>query len=226
MNRRVSYFAAFFVLFGISFTGIAHEIWLERENNGSVRLYLGEPGQPDSGDDIDKVATALVFQEDKANSFSLTKQNDHWQTMVRQQGDIRAYADSVWQPWEYNGPQWWQFWKSASKQLQGGILEARTGRVETSAKLNYELVPVTTNGNEFVAMFQGKPLAGAIVSVLAPSGDEQDLVANQAGVFSVDVDQSGRYLLSSVHSVDVKAQHSGKQVDSLMYITSLTFLAD
>lgn len=208
----------------LSLTVNAHEVWLERDNNGPVRVYLGEPGQPESGEHIDTLKGAKLFAEDMANSVALSQKDDHWQGEVSSDGDVRLYSDSVWQPWEFNGPQWWQFWKSGSDQLQGGILEARAGRQETQAKLNFEIVPVAAGSETFVATFQGKPLAGQKVGVLSPSGQETEVMANDKGEFVLQAIEQGRYLLSSVHTVDGEATHSGKKVHSLMYITSLTFI--
>ncbi|NQY89925.1 MAG: nickel uptake transporter family protein [Colwellia sp.] len=203
----------------------AHEVWLERDDNGPVRVYLGEPGQPDSGDKINKLAGSQVFTTDREVIAPLNQADDHWQAQVNSDGDVRLFSNSVWQPWSIDETPWWQFWKSTDEKLQGAILQARAGRSETTAKLSYELVPVSENGNTFTALFNGEPQANKVVILLSPSKKEIELTTDVKGQVTLDIAEQGRFLLSSVHTIDTDAMHSGKQVVSLMYITSLTFVA-
>jgi hypothetical protein len=131
----------------------AHEVWLEQDKSGSVRVYLGEPGVPDTGDKIDKLAGSHVFTADSNVIAPLKQLNDHWQASVNDDGDVRLFSESVWKPWAINENPWWKFWASEEEHFQGAILQARAGRNETTAKLNFELVPVTKNGNVFTAIF-------------------------------------------------------------------------
>lgn len=201
----------------------SHEVWLERDSEGPVRVYLGEPGKPDSGSDLDKLKGSLVFTRNKADTAQIEQKEDHWVAKVDGAGDVRYYSESVWKPWKADGPQWWEFWKEDTSILQGGILEARAGRFETQAKLNLEFVPTTPNGNRFVLMFQGKPLANHGLEVLTPKGDTVEITTDATGSFEVTQAQKGRYLVSTYHRVDGPAKHSGMDVKSLLYITSLTF---
>ena len=41
----------------------AHEIWLEKSENSSVKVYLGEPGTPDSGEKINGLKNVSVFSD-------------------------------------------------------------------------------------------------------------------------------------------------------------------
>lgn len=213
------------VLTMLSITAQAHEVWLEKDNDNSpVRVYLGEPGEPDSGDKIDNLKGAQVFITTLEDSATLTQKEDHWQAAVTGEGDVRLVTDKVWQPWSISDAAWWQFW--AEDKLQGAILQARAGRSETIAKLTFELVPVTANGNVFRALFKGQPLVNQNVTLLLPSKKELTLTSDSKGQVEVTTSQAGQYLLSSVNSIDIDVMHSGKKVASLMYITSLTFLVD
>ena len=203
----------------------AHEVWLEQDKSGSVRVYLGEPGVPDTGDKIDKLAGSHVFTSDTNDIALLNQLNDHWQANVNDDGDVRLFTESVWQPWAINENPWWKFWASDEEHFQGAILQARAGRNETTAKLNFELVPVTKNGNVFTAIFEEKTLANQPVELLSPSKKTIELHTDENGELTVTSEEKGRFILSSVHTVDKEATHSGKQVKSLMYITSLSFVA-
>lgn len=211
-------------LFTYAATSLAHEVWLEKDDAGPARVYLGEPGEPESGEHIDNLKGAKVFIGSLQDAVTLSREDDHWQAPVKGPGDVRLYIDSVWQPWSYNENAWWEFWKDSGDKLQGAILEARAGRAETETKLNFEITPTSAEGNEFVASFQGKALANQAIAVLTPNGDEAEISSDNNGKFSVDLKDNGRYLLSSVHTVAGEATHSDKTVHSLMYITSLSFV--
>lgn len=202
----------------------AHKVWLERDNNGPVRVYLGEPGEPDSGDKINKIVGSEVFTTDREVIAPLTQEKDHWQAIVSSDGDVRLYSNSIWQPWSIDETPWWQFWTEGDEKLQGAILQARAGRNETSAKLSYELVPVEANGNVFTALFEGQPQADKMITLLSPSKKELELTTDAKGQITLESAEKGRFLLSSVHTIDTDSMHSGKRVASLMYITSLTFV--
>jgi uncharacterized GH25 family protein len=199
----------------ISLSSNAHEVWLERDAEGPARIYLGEPGEPDSGKKLNNLKDALVFTNNRQQPATLKQNTDHWEAAINNQGDVRLFTDQVWQPW-----------KMKDSSLQGAILEAREGRNETHAKLNFELVPVTPGGDVFTAIFQGEPLANQNLTLLTPSKKEIDFTSNNAGQVEVILTEKGRYILSGVHSIKIGAIHSGKQVASLIYITSLSFRAD
>lgn len=208
----------------LSSTSYGHEVWLERDATGPVRVYLGEPGKPDTGSDIDKLKGSLVFTRDKSDTAVIQQKDDHWAANVSQSGDVCYYSESVWQPWKIDGPQWWEFWKEDNGILQGGILEARAGRLDTQAKLNLEFVPTTSNSDQFVLMFQGQRLSKHDIEVLTPEGDTLEMTTGDDGTVDITLLQSGRYLVSTYHRVDGPAKHSGMKVNSLLYITSLTFM--
>ncbi len=217
--------AIVFLLSMSSFLVNAHEVWLEKDATGPARVYLGEPGEPEVGNEIDKLSGSQVFIEDRQTTAHLSQKNDHWQANITGEGDIRLYSDSVWQPWSIEDKPWWKFWASSEEKLQGAILQARAGRSDTQAKLSFELVPVSENANVFTATFKGAPLQNQAVSILTPSKKQTELITDDKGQVAVTTDEQGRYILTSVHSEDTQAMHSGKSVTSLMYISTLSFVA-
>ncbi len=201
----------------------AHEVWLERDADGSVHIYLGEPGEPEAGDKIDNIKGAQVFTDNRESLAALSQQENHWQAAVSGAGDVRFFSDKIWQPWQMDEAQWWQFWKTDSK-LQGAIVEARLGRSDTTAKLTHEIVPVASNGDVFVALFKGNPLVDQEINVLSPSKKQRQLKTDAEGKFTLETLEKGRFVLSSVHTIDTEIMLSGKKVSSVMYITSLSFV--
>ena len=205
MNLRKSPLVLTLIL-GLASTLVsAHEVWLERDANGPVRVYLGEPGEPDSGDAIDTLQGSIVFTDSKKQPLAIMQQDNHWLAQTTDATDVRLFTTSVWEPWEIGAPSWWQFWKDDQPNLQGAVLEAKVGRQETQAKLNFEFVPTQANGQTFTAYFQGSALSHQSVEVRSPSGDTTEITTDEKGQFMVTTNESGRYLVSSVHSVDVES---------------------
>ena len=209
----------------------AHQVWLERDDNNTVRVYLGEPGEPDSGDKIANLKDAKVFTSNRSELAVLSQEEDHWQGIVGV-GDVRLFTDKVWEPWAIDDDEskasWWDFWGDEPEKLQGAILQARAGRTETNAMLTYELVPTIAGGNTFIALFNDSPLAEQEISLLLPSKKEVTLTTDADGKVDVStlLTEQGRFVLESVHTIDVDAMHSGKKVTSLMYISTLSFIAN
>lgn len=223
LNIRIIVFTILIIITSLKIN--AHEVWLERDNNGFVKVYIGELGEPEIGSEIDKLAGSQVFINDRKVIAQLEQKEDHFLARLNDAGDARLFSDKVWQPWEINQNSWWQFWKTSEAKLQGGILQARVGRTETVAKLTYELVPTSVNGNVFTAIFAGKPLANKSIYLLTPSKKQHEFTTNELGQVEIKSQESGRYILSSVHTIDTKAMHSDIQVESLMYISTLSYVA-
>ncbi len=202
----------------------AHQVWLERDNTGTVKVYIGELGEPETGSELEKISNAQVFSHDRQILAQLEQKNDHLQAIVTGSGDTRLHSDNVWQPWEINQNAWWQFWKTNETILQGGIIQARAGRTETVPKLTYELVPTTPNGNIFTATFAGEPLANKSITLLTPSKKQHEFTTDELGQIEIKSQEIGRYILSSIHTVHEQAVHSNKNVDSLMYISTLSYI--
>lgn len=209
----------------------AHQVWLEQDDNNTVRIYLGEPGVPDSGDKIANLKDAQVFTDNRSELAVLSQENDHWEGTVGV-GDVRLFTDKVWEPWAIDNDEskasWWKFWEGEPENLQGAILQARAGRVETNAMLTYELVPTITGGDTFIALFNGSSLAEQEISLLSPSKKEVTLTTDADGRVDVSsfLTEQGRFVLESVHTIEIDAVHSGKKVDSLMYISTLSFIVN
>lgn len=224
----LSSFVLMMCLFLMASSANAHQVWLERDADGLVLVYFGEPGVPDTGDKIDNLKDANVFTNDRATLSVLSQKDDHWQGVVGP-GDVRLHTDKVWTPWSISGsPSWWTFWKEESEKLQGTILLARAGRTETKAKLTYELVPETTGGDLFFALFNDVPIADKEILLLSPSKQEVKLITDKDGKVDTGglLTEQGLYVLESIHTVDVDTVHSGEKVSSLMYISTLSFVVN
>jgi hypothetical protein len=194
----------------------AHEVWVERDGTGPARVYLGEPADPvpANGDpEFHRLQKPVVFTTDKTKPAPLSRAADHIAAQVDAAGDVRVFDDAVFQPWKGKGDA-----------LQGVVYYARAGRAETAAKLDFELVPMAANADTFIAMFRGKPLADADVTVISPDRSSKTLKTDAQGKVAVPTLGAGRYIVASSNTVEESAKLSGKDVSKVIHITTLTFV--
>lgn len=195
----------------------AHQVWLERDGNGPARVYVGDAdNQPDHGDDVAKLKnTTHVFMNDPSQHAELTVQEDHLDAAVKGAGDVRLINDQVWEPW-----------KNRDGKYEAAIFNARAGRSETKAALDFELVPVTANGNVFTLTFKGKPVADKGVVVINPEKWSKHFKTDKAGRIEVPVNAKGSFILVSQHQVAANTEIAGKKVEKLSYTATLSFVAE
>ncbi|MGO2012862.1 MAG: DUF4198 domain-containing protein [Pseudoalteromonas sp.] len=195
----------------------AHEIWLEKSATDSVRLYLGEPGEPESGDKIAGLKNTKVFLNSTQSALALTQHQNYWSAALKEQGDVRAYTDDLWEPWKM---------KKASEQevdkLQAAKLYAKAGREDTQAKQNLEFVPTKSQGNTFTLVYKNNPVNEHDVLIQTPS-QQVKAKTDKNGQLTITTKEEGTYIISSDYPVEGKAMIAGNQVDSTYNIVSVSF---
>lgn len=191
----------------------AHEVWIERDATGPARIYLGEPGDPvpEGGDPEFARLKAPKLIGDHGTPIRRTT---HIEVPLNGAGDLRLVDDAVFAPW-----------KGEKGGYEGAIFHARAGRAETRALLDLEFVPVAANGDRFTVVYQGKPVAGARVSILNPDGWAKTFAADGQGIVAVPADRQGRYLLTVNHSVDGPRALGGQSVAKVHHVSTLSFVA-
>ncbi len=194
----------------------AHQVWVERDATGPAKIYVGDvDGDRDAGDDVKKLeATTRVFGTDPKQTVKVVAKHDHLEADAGK-GDVRLINDQVWKPW-----------KNKEGQLQAAVFNSRAGRTETSAALDFELVPVAANSNTFTLLFKGKPLANKNVTIVNPEQWTKGFKTDDAGRIEVPVAGKGRYILMSSHELKGDAEVGGEKVQKLSYTTTLSFVAE
>lgn len=207
------------VLSSMAVAASAHELWIERDGNGPVRVYVGHAeGHPDKGESVAKLeANTKVFTTDAKQLAKLAVKEDHLEATVATQGDARMVNDLVWNPW-----------KTKEGGYQAAIFTARAGRTDTKAVLDFELVPVAANGNTFTLVYKGKPLAEADVNVISPEKWTKTFTTDSEGRITLPIKEKGRFILVGAHNVDADkgTEVAGQKVDKLSYTTALSFVAE
>ncbi|MDY7025373.1 MAG: hypothetical protein SVC26_03405 [Pseudomonadota bacterium] len=225
-----------FLLLSVTGLSHAHMAWLQKGQDGHVDAYIGEPGEPESGEYLDLISNAVVFYTEKKESATLHREADHFSTGLSADSQVvRLYSGTVWEPWvmeyadtlEFWKIVWWkQIFNSTSIPRQAGIVEARYGLADSQAILHYEIVPLNSNDyTQFQAVFKNEPLADQAIVLITPDQQEIELSTDTNGQLSLteSIDQTGTYQLASYYVVDGEDKVAGNDVQSIMYITTTTF---
>lgn len=198
------------LLFGACGAAEAHEVWIERDGSGPVRIYLGEPSDvlPEGGDPefVKLKAPRLVSAPDVA----LVRRAGYLEAQAPA-GDVHAWDDNVFAPWDAEGKK------------EGVVYYARAGRSDPRAVLPFEIVPAAADANRFLVIRDGKPVAGAKVVVVTPDKWLKTLTADASGAIEIPAREKGRYLLSASRK-EGAGMLPGGAVDAVHRITTTTFV--
>lgn len=200
----------------VALPAAAHEVWLERDAVGPVRVYLGEPAQPvpPGGDpEFPKLKAPLVFTASRDAPAALTRKADHLEAAVTGAGDVRLHDAAVFEPWE-----------GENKTYEAAVFHARAGRTETRTALDLEITPVAAGADAFIVVFKGKPLADTDVTLINPDRWSKTFKTDASGRLDIPTSWSGRYLLAVSHEADAATKIDGKDVSKLHHVSTLTFV--
>ncbi|MGM3387477.1 DUF4198 domain-containing protein [Stutzerimonas stutzeri] len=204
------------LLGAIALPATAHELWLERDGEGPVKLYLGEPDQDvlERGETIAALApTTRLLGAETANTAALDVREDHLEVSVEGDGDVRAINDQVWEPW-----------KNDQGEVTAALMHARHGRTETQPGMDFELVPLKAGADRFTLLFKGEPVPQNDVMLITPDNQARNLQTDASGQVRVPVEGAGRYIVASGHEASANGQKvAGKAVDKLYYGTTTSF---
>ncbi|WP_435014214.1 DUF4198 domain-containing protein [Xanthomonas arboricola] len=201
----------------ISLSAQAHEIWIERDGSGPVRIYFGEPAQEalDHGEDeIKRVVKPTVFGS-AGKAGALQRGSEFLTAPLSGTGDAWLSDDSVFEPW-----------KGEAGGFETVSYYARAGRATPSAKLDFELVPTAANSNTLTVLYRNKPLPKVEVTVIDPQKWQKTLTSDAKGQVTLPMLRAGRHILVATNKEPVKREIAGKQVSMIHHISTLTFLAE
>ncbi|MCS3748482.1 DUF4198 domain-containing protein [Xanthomonas sp. 3793] len=212
-----SFLLSCLALASISLSAQAHEIWIERDGSGPVRIFFGEPAQEtlDHGqDEIKRVVKPTVFGA-AGKAGALTRGNDFLTAPLSGAGDAWLSDDSVFEPW-----------KGEAGGFETVSYYARAGRSTPAAKLDLELVPTSANGSTLTVLYRNKPLPKAEVTVIDPQKWQKTLTSDAKGQVTLPALRAGRHILVVNNKEPVKREIAGKQVSMVHHISTLTFVAE
>nr|WP_320049651.1 hypothetical protein [uncultured Desulfuromonas sp.] len=192
----------------------AHNIWLERDGQGPVRVYFGhyDSGTVErSGERLD-----IIKAETLLPSGSLQDRHrlqDHIALNVSTPGDVALVEATM--------PR-----KSRTKQeIVRNIFMARCGNTQTIALLDLDLVPEAPNSNTFSLLLEGRPLAKTEITVYNPDRVKKVYITDDVGQVVIDATSNGRYLLLASSVLERSGMVEEIPYDKTRYILSLSFVA-
>jgi hypothetical protein len=197
-------------------TADAHYVWLEREGEGPAYAYFGEwvdDVREKTGGLLDRIKAPRAFLGASITPLPIKRHEDKLEITASGKGDIRLVENGV---------------PPRDDSEKGGITRtiyyAKTGRSETSAKLDLELVPTAAEGNTLVLLFYGVPLAKTEVTVIGPPKWEKHLTTDDQGRITMPTPWSGRYVLEVTHFEAKPGGSGNEKFDRTRHITSLSFV--
>jgi len=190
----------------------AHEVWVERDGAGPVRIYLGEPAaaMPPGGDpEFANLKAPRLMSAPKA---TLVRKAGYIEAAAPA-GDVRVSDDDVFAPWGDAGKK------------EGIIYYARAGRSEARARLPFEIAPATPNGTRFVVTRDGKPVPNTKVTIVSPTRVATEAVTDARGGVTPVLGEKGRYLLSAAAKDATAYTLPRGAVTTVHRVTTTTFVA-
>lgn len=193
----------------------AHYVWLERDGDGPARVYLGEwidDIREKTGGMLDRIKAPRVFLGASTEPLPVKRNENNLEIDVKGRGDVRLAEDTM---------------PPREDKEKGGatktIYYAKAGRAETAAKLDLELAPTVSNGNTFVLVFFGSPLAKAEVTIIGPSKWQKPLTTSDKGQITLPTPWAGRYVLEVTHFDDKAGGSGNEKFHRTRHISSLSF---
>ncbi len=89
--------------------------------------------------------------------------------------------------------------------------------------LTLDIVPTSRPGR-FQVIFRGAPLAKAKVSIMAASGWEREVRADQTGTFEAAFPWKGSYVIQVSHPDTTPGSRGGKSFEVTNFVTTLSFV--
>lgn len=207
------FFSVFIMLMATSQV-YAHNVWLERDGQGPVRVYFGhyDKGMVEkTGERLDIIKAETVLPSGAL--VSRQRLQDHIALTVGHAGDVALEEAML--------PR-----KSRTKQeILRNIFMARCGNGQTVALLNLDLVPEVPNSNTFKLLLEGQPLPKTKITVYDPERTKQVYTTDDSGRVVIDTQVHGRYLLLTSSVLDRSGTVKDIPFDKTRYILSLSFVA-
>lgn len=208
MNRKNSMrTSAAALLLGLAVAGSAqaHYLWIEREGD-NAKVYFGEwqENLRETQDGPFKAIQGAQIFDAAGKELTLERQPNHLLVAGAGQGDLRLHEEVM--------------HRSAKV-----VYDIRSGRNETRAGSNFEIVPLERGGKRFTLMLDGKPLPKAELKLFGPPQWEKPYTTDAQGQFSIDTPWSGFYLIRAQYDDDSNGEFDGKKFDKIINVAILSF---
>lgn len=181
--------------------GRADYLWIDPATS-PPRVLAGELEQPRGS--LEGLTAPRAYDL-KNRALESSPQGKHFDLPGNHQGDLRF---------------------SARQELEAGVLQyfhARSGRNETAAVADLELVPASPGASTFRLFWKGKPVSAAQVQVWTSRGWRRVLRPAPDGSISLDTPFPGLYLLEVSAKVNGAVEIDGKRYAEVRHTATLSF---
>ncbi len=189
----------------LSLNASAHMLWLAPAENNQTLAYYGEFS---AGELENQTGALKTFNTAKAQQgdkeYSAKVETDHLIYATTGGQDVRVSQDMLYDETLIN-------------------FLAKTGRQNSNATMEMEIVPVATNAKQFTVTYDGKPLSGQEVVVFAPNRWSKTYYTNDKGQFSVETPWTGLYVIEAGKAVEEFGKYQDKAYKSRYIVSTLSF---
>jgi uncharacterized GH25 family protein len=194
----------------------AHFIWLERDGDASARAYFGEwdrDVREKTGGSLDRIKSPKAWLGAGRKALRQERREDHIEILAKGAGDV-VLVEAGLPPRDD---------KKAGGKTRTLCL-AKVGRAATKQRLDFELVPVAPESEQFTLLFQGKPLPKAEITVFGPPKWSKSFRADESGQVAIETPWAGRYVIEAEHMEETPGEHGGEKYDRLRHVFTLSFV--
>ena len=189
----------------LSLNASAHMLWLAPAENNQTLAYYGEFS---AGELENQTGALKTFNTAKAQQgdkeYSAKVETDHLIYATTGEQDVRVSQDMLYDETLIN-------------------FLAKTGRQNSKATMEMEIVPTEANSKQFIVIYDGKPLIGQEVVVFAPNRWSKTYYTNDKGQFSVETPWTGLYVIEAGKSVEEDGKYQDKAYKSRYIVSTLSF---
>jgi hypothetical protein len=198
-------------------SAFAHFVWLERDDEVSARAYFGEWDRDlreKTGGGLDRIKSPKAWLGTSKKALKQERREDHIEIRAKGAGDVMLVEEGL---------------SPRDDKKAGGktktVFHAKAGRTGIKPRLEFELVPVAPESNQFVLLFSGKPLAKTDVIVYGPPKWSKSFRTDESGRVTVETPWNGRYVIETEYVAEEPGAANGEQYDRLRHVFTISFLA-
>lgn len=195
----------------------AHYVWLEHDSGQPAKLFFGEwhKNEREEGDKLDRFSDAKIFLTDPQQALKHQRELNHIAASAPNAGDVRTTVNSA---------------EARENKRTGGFSKshyyAKAGRLDTTAAMQFEMVPTAANGNTMTLLFNHKALPGTEVTVYGPPKWQQTKKTNKDGQIIINTPWAGTYLIKTRHEIAPEEGLTSAQAPALRYNLTWTFIVN
>jgi N-acetylneuraminic acid mutarotase len=214
---------------GTASTVSAHFLWLVIETQPgptAVKVYFGEHAEPDDPALLDRFGKlegwSIPGGRSEPQRLSFTKKNDALEAELPTSAATAPVVLRHTYGVISRGGE--TFLLNYYAKTYPTALPGTWRAIDSKEHLPLEIVPELTGKNnvQLRVTWQGKPAAGAEITIIGPQAEMSEGVADENGVFKCEATVAGKYSIRARHIEKGEGEHEGQKYASIRHYTTLT----